>query len=68
MEKRPLNPDDIFELTCIGDPQLSPDGNSLAYVKQSLNRDTHKSQTNIFVMDMATGNAKQLTKMVPFRR
>ena len=61
MEKRPLNPDDIFEFTCIGDPQLSPDGNSLAYVKQSLDRDTHKSQTNIFVMDMATGNGKQLT-------
>lgn len=61
MEKRPLNPDDIFDLTCIGDPQLSPDGNSLAYVKQSLDRDTHKSQTNIFVMDMATGNGKQLT-------
>lgn len=61
MDKRPLNPDDIFALKCIGDPQLSPNGNHLAYVKQLLDKDTHESRTYVFLMTMANGETKQLT-------
>lgn len=61
MQKRPLTPDDILSFTCVGDPQLSPDGSKLAYVKQHFDKDTHKSKTNIVLMDTLSGTKKQLT-------
>lgn len=60
-EKRPLNPDDILNFTCVGDPRLSPDGSKLAYVKQFFDHETHESKTNIFLIDFAGGTTKQLT-------
>ena len=60
-EKRPLNPEDILSFTCVGDPQLSPDGSRLAYVRQTFDQDTHESKTDIFVIDLTRGTKTQLT-------
>jgi len=60
-EKRPLNPEDILSFTCVGDPQLSPDGNRLAYVKQWFDPDTHESKTDVFVIDLLNGTTTRLT-------
>ena len=60
-EKRPLNPEDILKFTCVGDPQLSPGGDKLAYVRQKFDQDTYESKTDIFLMDLQTGTTTQLT-------
>lgn len=61
MTKRPLNPDDIFNLKCFGDAQLSPDGKLVAYVRQHIDKDKDKALTDIFVVEVHTGNTRRLT-------
>ncbi len=61
MQKRPLTPEDILSFTCVGDPQLSPDGTKLAYVRQYFDKDTHKAHTDIFLIDTLYGTTIQLT-------
>ena len=57
--KRPLKPEDIADLVCYGDLQVSPDGKFLAYVRQSIKDDEYV--TNIHVIEIATGRNVRLT-------
>ena len=57
--KRPLEPEDISNLVCYGDPQVSPDGKFLAYVRQSIKENEYV--TNIHLVEVATGRNIQLT-------
>ena len=36
--RRPLRPDDIFELRTVGDPRISPDGGWVAYTVSAMDR------------------------------
>jgi len=61
LEKRPLAPDDIYNLKCFGDAQVSPDGRTIAYVRQYIDKEKEKSFTDIFLIDAETKTTKRLT-------
>ena len=46
---RPLRPSDIYQLRSVGDPQLSPDGNWVAYTITSADSARDKSDTDIWM-------------------
>src|SRR5919202_1188613 len=54
--KRPLQPDDIFELKTVADPRISPDGRYLAFLSS---RDGKKTQ--VYLLDRRGGDAQALT-------
>src|SRR5262245_5264021 len=53
--RRPLTPDDIFELKNVGDPRLSPDGNWIAYTVSTMDRKEDSSDTDIFMVSTEGG-------------
>lgn len=60
-EKRPLTAEDLFKFQMIDDPQVSPDGTQVAFVKTWLNEAQNNYRANIFVMDLANKETRQLT-------
>ncbi len=42
---------DVFELEIAGDPQISPDGSQVAYVRQSNDIMTDRTRSNIWIID-----------------
>ena len=59
--RRPLNPDDIFELKTVGDPRISPDGAWVAYTVAAMDRKEDSSDTDIYMVPAAGGAATRLT-------
>jgi dipeptidyl aminopeptidase/acylaminoacyl peptidase len=59
--RRPLQPDDIFELKSVADPRISPDGAWIAYTVTSLDKKEDKSDTDIFMVSASGGNPIKLT-------
>lgn len=54
--RRPLQPDDVFELKTVADPRISPDGAWVAYTVTTLDRKDDSSDTDIYMV-AATGGA-----------
>lgn len=61
MDKRPLTPEDLFAFRNFGDARLSPDGRSVAYVRQHHDREKEKSFTDIHLYNVETGQTRKLT-------
>jgi dipeptidyl aminopeptidase/acylaminoacyl peptidase len=59
--RRPLQPDDIFELKTVGDPRISPDGAWVAYTVTTLDRKEDASDTDIYMVSTAGGQPIKLT-------
>jgi dipeptidyl aminopeptidase/acylaminoacyl peptidase len=59
--RRPLQPDDIFELKSVGDPRISPDGAWVAYTVSSMDRKEDSSDTDIYMVATAGGAPIRLT-------
>ena len=51
---------DIFELEIASDPQISPDGSQVAYVRQSMDIMTDRAVPNIWVVDADGNNHRPL--------
>ena len=51
--RRPLQPDDIFQLKTVGDSRISPDGAWIAYTVSTLDKKEDNSDTDIYMV--ATG-------------
>src|SRR5437588_536835 len=47
--RRRFQPDDLFNLRVVGDPQLSPDGERVAYVVATHDRDADEVRSSIWV-------------------
>jgi dipeptidyl aminopeptidase/acylaminoacyl peptidase len=60
-ERRPLKVDDIFALKNVGDPQISPDGQWVAYTVSQMNEQKDNADTDIYMAPMAGGEALRLT-------
>ena len=58
--RRPLEPDDLFELRTLGDPRISPDGAWIAYTSSSVDR-ADGSSTDIYMVSTAGGAPVRLT-------
>jgi dipeptidyl aminopeptidase/acylaminoacyl peptidase len=59
--KRPLQPDDIFEIKTVSDPRISPDGAWVAYTVSQLDRKEDNSDTDIYMVPTTGGAAVKLT-------
>src|SRR5580765_6138289 len=53
--------DQVLSLKRVGSPEISPDGRSVAYTVRETNWDDNAYETEIWLADIATGAARQLT-------
>jgi dipeptidyl aminopeptidase/acylaminoacyl peptidase len=59
---RPIRPEDYYSISVPGDPQVSPDGKTVAYVVTSMESKT-KASNDIWLVPMdASENPRQLTR------
>ncbi|MFO8060265.1 MAG: S9 family peptidase [Bacillota bacterium] len=52
---------DLFLVQHASDPQISPDGKSLAWVRTSLDADSNSYLSSIYLTDLATGRSRRIT-------
>ena len=60
-QKRNITEKDLFNFVWIGDPQLSPDGARVAFVRTTVNDKKDGYNTAIWTVTTATGETRQLT-------
>jgi len=62
-QKRNITEKDLFDFVWIGDPQISPDGSRVAFVRVTVNEKKEGYNTSIWSVPVAGGEApRQLTK------
>ena len=62
-QKRPITEKDLWDFVWIGDPQVSPDGSRVAFVRVTVNEKKEGYNTSIWSVPIAGGEApRQLTK------
>jgi dipeptidyl aminopeptidase/acylaminoacyl peptidase len=59
--RRPLKVDDMSRFRGVSDPQVSPDGNWVAYVVSSTNVKDDKSSSHIWMVNIDGSNNRQIT-------
>ncbi len=59
--KRPLKIDNIFKIQDVRDPQLSPDGNWVAYVVSTTDAKADKSSTDIWMVSFDGKTTRRIT-------
>ena len=59
--RRPLTASDLFSLKDVADPQVSPDGRSVAYTVTTLDAKEDESQADVYVVPVAGGEPLRLT-------
>lgn len=60
-QKRSITEKDLFGFNWIADPQISPDGSRVAYVRVTVNDKKEGYNTSIWTVSGATGETHQLT-------
>ena len=63
-QKRNITEKDLFAFNWIGDPQISPDGSRVAFVRVTVNEKKDGYNTSIWTVSTATGETRQLTSGV----
>ena len=59
--KRPLRPGDIYKMQTLGDPQISPEGEWVAYTLSSVDSAKDKRNTDIWMISWDGKQTVQLT-------
>lgn len=58
---RPMTIDDLLAVKTVSDPQVSPDGKSVAYVVTEIDRDAGKSNSSLWLVPVSGGESRRLT-------
>src|SRR5881628_1772605 len=61
-QRRAITFDDYLALKAVGDPQLSPDGRWVAYTVTEYSLKDNRGTTRIWLVDVASGQARRLTE------
>jgi dipeptidyl aminopeptidase/acylaminoacyl peptidase len=59
--KRPMTVEDLFRFKRVADPQISPDGKTIAYVVTTVDLSGNKTSSSIWLAPTAHGQPRQLT-------
>jgi len=59
--RRPINIQDLFAMKEVSEPQISPDGQWVAYTESTVKREEDKSEERIWMVPVAGGEAIVLT-------
>ena len=59
--RRPLKLDDMMRFRNVSDPQLAPDGQSVAYVVSTIDAKEDKSNSHIWMVNIDGSNNRQIT-------
>lgn len=59
--KRPIELADLFKFKRVSDPQVAPDGRHVVYVVSEVVWDENRTQSDLWLVDTATGAARALT-------
>jgi dipeptidyl aminopeptidase/acylaminoacyl peptidase len=60
-DKRPMTVDDLFHFQRISDPQISPDGKTVAYVLGTVDLPANKTSSSIWLASTQDGKPRALT-------
>ena len=60
-EKRPITPHDLWTMKRAGAPALSPDGRRAVFTIQEWSVAKNRSTTNLWLVEVATGDLRRLT-------
>jgi dipeptidyl aminopeptidase/acylaminoacyl peptidase len=61
-QKRNITEKDLFNFVWIGDPQVSPDGSRIAFIRVTVNDRKDGYNTAIWMVETASGVSRQLTR------
>jgi dipeptidyl aminopeptidase/acylaminoacyl peptidase len=61
--KRPMTVEDLFAFKRVADPQVSPDGRSVAYALSTVDLAGNKSASSIWIASTEKGEPRQLTNV-----
>src|SRR5438067_11613751 len=59
--KRPITDTDLFKFTWIADPQISPDGSTVAFVRVTVNEKENRYESSIFTVPASGGRSDRST-------
>ena len=59
--KRRITAEDLYNFQLIADPQISPDGQHVVFALQRVDKKTEKKYSNLWVVAVASGEARQFT-------
>src|SRR2546421_4963943 len=60
-DKRPITEMDLFKFVWVADPQISPDGSRVVFVRVWVNQKADRYDTALWVVSASSGQARQLT-------
>jgi dipeptidyl aminopeptidase/acylaminoacyl peptidase len=58
---RPITPDDFYAIQHVEDPQLSPDGTQVAFVRMEVDRESFEYRRSIWMISVEGGEPRRLT-------
>lgn len=58
---RTIELDDFAKISSVSDPQISPDGKSIAFVRSRVNLDQDRADRDLLIIDIASGAPRALT-------
>ena len=59
--QRPMQLEDLFTIQRVGDPQLSPDGKTVAYTVTVVNKEANTTNSDIWLVPVSGGSSTLLT-------